>query len=360
MLYANMNRNTLLATVLTVGLTLIAGASGALAQSSDASAKLFKLFGDEVIARGDGFEIKRGTLDESAVTLRSTIASQRNVSPNAMQEMEREVMRRLINIQLLMQLATEEDLAEGAEEADRRIASLIEQAGSETALSRQMVAVGLSLDRLRTKLEEEITAQIVLQRELEIEVTEAQITQFYEDNAEDQFTQPEMVRAAHILLLTRNPQTNQELPVDARDAKRQKIEGLLKRARDGADFAELAVQYSEDPVSKKTGGEITFPRGQQVPPEFEAAAFSLAPGQVSDVVTTALGFHIIKLYERIPTTKIEMDEALREKITKFLRTQETEELMDPFMATLAAKANVEILDPRLRPVEEDSKPTSSE
>ena len=87
-------------------------------------------------------------------------------------------------------------------------------------------------------------------------------------------------------------------------AKRKEMEGLLKRARAGEDFAKLAKEYSEDPGSKDKGGEYTFPRGQMVP-EFEAAAFSLNTNQVSDIVTTRFGYHIIKLSEKIPAQKVE-------------------------------------------------------
>ena len=82
------------------------------------------------------------------------------------------------------------------------------------------------------------------------------------------------------------------------------MEGLLKRARAGEDFAKLAKEYSEDPGSKDKGGEYKFPRGQMVP-EFEAAAFSLGTNQVSDIVTTRFGYHIIKLSEKIPARKVE-------------------------------------------------------
>ena len=83
------------------------------------------------------------------------------------------------------------------------------------------------------------------------------------------------------------------------------MEGLLKRARAGEDFAKLAKEYSEDPGSKDKGGEYKFPRGQMVP-EFEAAAFSLKTNQVSDIVTTSFGYHIIKLSEKIPAQKVEL------------------------------------------------------
>src|SRR5262249_10782082 len=116
------------------------------------------------------------------------------------------------------------------------------------------------------------------------------------------FEVPEMVRASHILLSTRDPKSSAELSDEQKAAKRKKLEELLKRARDGEDFAKLAKENSEDPGSKDKGGEYTFPRGQMVP-EFEGAAFSLKTNQVSDIITTSYGYHIIKLLDRIPAKK---------------------------------------------------------
>src|SRR5207245_5522008 len=127
---------------------------------------------------------------------------------------------------------------------------------------------------------------------------------FYDENPA-KFEQPEMVRASHILLNTKDTAAGTELTPEQKAAKRKQMEAILKRARDGEDFAKLANEYSEDPGSKDKGGEYTFPRGKMVP-EFEAAAFSLQTNQVSDIVTTPFGYHIIKLSEKIPPHKVEL------------------------------------------------------
>src|SRR5260370_23096101 len=148
---------------------------------------------------------------------------------------------------------------------------------------------------------EEAPGEGVLEGELKVNVTDADVKKFYDDNPA-KFEQPEMVRASHILLGTKDQSSGTDLSDDQKKAKRKQIDDILKRARDGEDFAKLAKEYSEDPGSKDKGGEYTFPRGQMVP-EFEAAAFSLKTNQVSDVVTTQFGYHIIKLSEKLPPKK---------------------------------------------------------
>src|SRR5581483_796876 len=113
----------------------------------------------------------------------------------------------------------------------------------------------------------------------------------------------EEVRARHILISTQ-PQPpapgakpgEQPKPL-SKDEARKKAEEVLAKVRKGEDFAALAKQYSDDAGSKDKGGEYTFGRGQMVA-EFEKAAFNMKPGEVSDLVETQFGFHIIKLEER--------------------------------------------------------------
>jgi peptidyl-prolyl cis-trans isomerase C len=303
-----------------------------------------------MVARGDGFEIDRATLDQSLVTIRGSAAGQgRSFSPAEQKRMEREVLRRLINIELLGMRATDDDRAKGREKAEERIQSLIDRAGSTNAMARQLKAVGLTEERLRVRLIEESTSEAVLERELNIEITDEQVKAFYDENPAE-FEQPEKVRLAHILLLTRDPITRRELPPEEKEAKLRKIESLQKRARRGEDFAELAVEFSEDRTSRENGGEYTLSRGQvEGVPEFAAAAFSLSAGQVSDVITSQAGYHVVKVYEKIPAAMLELDEELTARIRQSLEGRELAKQMVPFMDALMKEYNVEILDDDLKP-----------
>ena len=122
-----------------------------------------------------------------------------------------------------------------------------------------------------------------------IGVTDADIERAYNDNIQ-QYSTPEQVRASHILLKTTGPD-------DA--AVKAKAEDVLKQAKGGADFAELAKKYSEDEGTAKNGGDLDyFGRGRMVP-EFDTAVFALdKPGAISDLVKTQYGYHIIKLVDR--------------------------------------------------------------
>jgi peptidyl-prolyl cis-trans isomerase D len=125
------------------------------------------------------------------------------------------------------------------------------------------------------------------------------------NNGIDQYTTPEQVRASHILLKTEGKD-------DA--AVKTKAEEILKQARAGADFADLAKKNSEDDASAKNGGDLDyFGRGRMVP-EFDAAVFAMAPGQISDLVKTQYGYHIIKLVDKKTATTRTLAE-VRQQIT---------------------------------------------
>ncbi|MFQ5480378.1 MAG: SurA N-terminal domain-containing protein [Thermodesulfobacteriota bacterium] len=128
-----------------------------------------------------------------------------------------------------------------------------------------------------------------------VSVSEAEIGEYYEKNKES-FTVPEEIHARHILIRPDIKKgTDREL---ARKAARDKAEGILKRIKGGEDFTKLAAEYSGDPGSAKKGGDLGwFPRGVMMK-DFEQVAFALKKGEVSEIVDTPFGSHIIKLEGR--------------------------------------------------------------
>ena len=269
-----------------------AATAPAVVKTNDSTAEaMTKLFGDPVIVKGTGIEIKRSALDEVVTGARANAAAQGQQLPPDFQV---SVLNQLVTIQLLLQKATPADQVAGKAEADLQYTNLLKRFGSQEAFQRQLTAVGMTVEDLRAKAMTEAVAKAALKRELNIAVTDAEAQAYYTNHPAD-FEEPELAHARHILLLTIDPSTRPPTPLSTNTiaAKRKQIDELLKRAKAGEDFGALAKQYSEDPSSKENNGELReFPRGQMVP-EFDAAAFSLAKDQISDVITTEYGFHII-------------------------------------------------------------------
>jgi peptidyl-prolyl cis-trans isomerase D len=145
-------------------------------------------------------------------------------------------------------------------------------------------------------------------------VPPADVERAYNDDI-GQYTTPEQVRASHILVKTEGKDEA---------AVRTQADDLLKKAKAGADFAELAKRYSEDEGSAPNGGDLDyFGRGRMVP-EFDAVVFTMEPGQISDLVKTNFGFHIIKLVDKKPGTSRSIDE-VRPQLVEQLSTERAQQ-----------------------------------
>jgi len=328
-----------------------AAESGTPAVSKPPAINIANLFPDEVVAKGKGLEIKRSQLDDAMLGIKSSAAAQgQSLPPDRLSALQQQVLERLIQIQLLLTKATDGDKTIGKDSTTQRLDDIKTRLGSDEALNRQLKAVGTTQEEFRSKMTEESTAQAVLEREMNIKVSDGDVKKFYDDNPA-KFEQPEMVRASHILLGTRDAD-GKDLPEEKKAAKRKEAEALLKRARAGEDFAKLAKENSEDPGSKDKGGEYQFPRGQMAP-EFEAAAFSLKTNEVSDIVTTQYGYHIIKLSEKMPAKKVELTKVatnVKDYLAQEQMRKRQQEVQD-YMNKLKKDAAVEILDESLKPKE---------
>jgi len=169
-----------------------------------------------------------------------------------------------------------------------------------------------------------------------IQVTEDEIKKFYDSNPQ-YFNQPPQVRASHILV---------QVPKDADDKVKAEKKVIIDKARErvvnGEDFAKVASEVSEDPGSKGQGGDLGFfGHGQMVKP-FEESAFGLKSNEVSEVVTTPFGYHVIKQTESRPASTAALDQE-KEKIEKFLTQKEVQEGVMAYVETLKKDAKIEVL-----------------
>lgn len=162
------------------------------------------------------------------------------------------------------------------------------------------------------------------------DVSDDDVAKFYEERKDDTFTKPEQIRASHILVTVASDASEED-----KAAARAKIEGLLAQIKDGADFAELAKANSDCP-SKERGGDLDwFGRHQMVKP-FEDAAFALADGEVSEIVETPFGFHIIKKTGNREAGVTPLEEVAGE-IRDFLLNRKKGELVEEYTKSLQKK-----------------------
>lgn len=311
------------------------------------------LFTNTLVAKGKGVSITRSELDQQIIRTRAALAARGGSMPPDSAMVERQVLDALISRALLLTKVTEADKAKGKGQFQANLQKLKTNAKLTDQEFDQKLGVQLRLqDMTRAQWEEQNIEQaalsILLERELNIKITDEQVRKYYDENPA-RFERPEMVRVGHLLLSTSDPLTNKELTDEQKAAKKKLAEALLKRARAGEDFAKLVKEYSEDTESKEKGGEYTFARGQ-VGPEFGAATFSLNTNQVSDLVTTPYGYHIFKLYEKIPAKMMEF-QGVAPDIREMLAGLEMQKELPVYLQKLRTAADVQILDERLKSVD---------
>ncbi len=213
---------------------------------------------------------------------------------------------------------------------------LLEEMIMETVLLQEARRRGLDRDSQVKQLLKEAKRQILLGRLLEVlrdskqvEVTDEEVRRIYEAN-KDSFKEPETFRASHVL--AENEET----------AKK-----VLERLKAGESFAKLAEEVSKD-VSKAKGGDIGYFSKGQLIPEFEAACEPLKPGELSGVVKTSLGYHVILLTER-KAARVRPLEEVRDQIRKQLAAQQQQRQIETYVQQLRAKAQIQFRDSAVSP-----------
>jgi len=305
------------------------------------------LFDDPVLARGKGLEIKRSQVDEQFAAFRANrAAAGQAIPPSQRAQVEADILDKLIATRLCLNRATEADKTKAQEIAKEFIAEQIKQVSSEQSFNRQLLVMGLTPEQFRAQITEQAIVKAVIDRELKDKrtITEAEAKKFYEENPK-LFEQPEMVRVSHILTSVLDSVTGRELSGEQKLQKRELAEKLLKRAKAGEDFTKLIKEFSEDKNAKDRDGEYTFALKDKryvLPPEFEGAAFSLATNQLSDIVVSPYGYHIIKSWERIRPKKADFAE-VEGRIKETLKQEAVQKELPEFIAGLRKEAGVEIL-----------------
>jgi peptidyl-prolyl cis-trans isomerase C len=246
-----------------------------------------------------------------------------------------------------------------ATEADRAKAKLVGETNyneyvkgvpDEADFRRRIMAFGMTVDQFRDRIVEEAIFREVIDREIRAKITISteQARQFYLTNAA-QYDEPEKVRASHIVFLTEDPKTHVSLSEAQKQEKRQLAEKVLARLKAGEDFAKVAKETSEDPITRDKGGALPVPfaRGKLMVPEIDEAAFALKANQISDLVQTKAGYHILKVFEKISARHVPFEE-VEGKIKEYLSIQATQEQLPAYLKKLRAESNVEILEPPKR------------
>jgi len=292
---------------------------------------------DKVLVTVNGVDIKRSEVAALLTPQKEMMAKMgRPVTGDMQQQMEKRVLDMLVDKQIIRDKIASEGIVVSDEDVKAEIEKIAKQRGVSSEEFKQSVLQrsGVSEADFNEQVGISLGFEKLLEKEMEgkvEKVTEESAKSYYDENIK-QFTNEEQAKASHILLDTRGKDE-----AGKAEAK-TKAEDLLKQVKDGGDFAAIAKANSSCPSSAKGGDLGYFEKGRMVP-EFSQAAFALKVGEVSDIVETQFGYHIIKLTDRKEAGVLKFEDEKDNIIEKLISNQKRE-FAGKFIQSVKSEAKV--------------------
>ena len=288
----------------------------------------------EVVARVNGTPLHKTAFLERANSVQTDMGLPDGDLPL---QIYRAVLNEMVDMELLFQASQELDLGPDPAEIEQRYQALVDRFPSEEAFLGQLHPQPMTSEEFKRLMYKDMSVQKLIEAEFapRVSVGEEAKLEFYKDNHEEMEV-PEHLRIGHILVRVEQGASTAE----RREARQRIGEIRNQLIRQEGEFAELAREFSEDTESKQQGGESRIKRGQAAL-AFEAAAFSLEPGALSEIVETRRGYHLIKLYEKTPARSASYGE-VEAMIHRVLEQRGLEGHIEAEIKELRRKASVEL------------------
>ena len=284
----------------------------------------------------NGTIITQAELDsQMKIVIDRLSASGRLPDPSQLDQIRSQVLENLIARELLYQESQKKGIKISEEEVNQQLIKVKAQFPNEAEFNNALNRMNLTEASIREKLERDLALRKLIDDEItpKVTVSDSEIRAFYDNNPAT-FKQPERVKASHILIKV-DPQANAEQKAEAQ----KKIDLVQAKLQKGEDFGALAKEYSEGPSGPKGGDLGYFTRGQMVK-AFEEAAFAMKPGEVSGVVETRFGYHLIKVTDKTPEGTMPYND-VKEKLGEFLKQKKIQDEINVYVKKLEEKAKIE-------------------
>jgi len=301
----------------------------------ESSAENVKSSPGDPAAKVGSTTITRGELDRAMNVLVAQNRIQPGSTPESLKEAQKAALDQLIFAELIYQEGLKTPPADLEKQIEFKMAQNKGKFESPAKYEEALKSSGVTEKDLTEISKKDIVISNYIETKIasKISVSDEEVKAFYDENR-DKLAEDPQVKASHILIgveSSASPETKTKA--------KEKAEAILKELKGGKDFAEAAKTSSTCP-SKEQGGDLGFfGRGQMVP-EFEQAAFALKPGELSGVVETQFGYHIIKVTDKKGGEPPKL-EVIKERITAFLKGQKTQKAVFEFVTNLKKNAKIE-------------------
>ena len=263
----------------------------------------------------------------------------RDIPEEMIGTLSKQIVSQMVNNVLLMQQGKKEGISVKDEVVNKELDGIKNQSPDPKAFEQRLKEAMLTEDQLKEKIKNNLTIKSLLEDKVisKIEVTEKDAKAYFDENIK-LFEKPEEVRARHILIGVEKTASDEE-----KAKARQKLADLKKRVDAGEDFAELAKTNSTCPSAQKGGDLGYFSKDRMVKP-FADTAFALKANDVSDIVETQFGYHLIKVLDHRPAGTAAFDE-VKERIVAGLKNKEIRQKINEYISALRDNAKIETFVP---------------
>ena len=290
----------------------------------------------KIVATVNGTAITKAEMDRAMKFMLAQNRVTTTLSDEEKKKAETAVLDQLISAELLYQAGKKLEIKDIDKLVETQMSQNKAKFPSPEAYEKALKASGLTEKELKEFSRKEIYINNLIEKEIapKVSISDADAKKFYDENKE-KFKHDEQVRASHILIVA-------DAKASAEDKKKakEKANAVLKRVKAGEDFAAVAKKESGCPSAPQGGDLGYFGKGQMVP-AFESVAFSLKPGEISDVVETQFGYHIIKVDEKKPAGSETFDQ-VKQKITAYLKVEKIQKNITEYIEKLRKEGKVEI------------------
>ena len=245
------------------------------------------------------------------------------------------ILDRMIETELLYQESRKQGVQIETEAIETQLNEIKQRFGNEEEFSKAIDQMDMTETSIRQQIERGLAINALIKKRIadKIKISEEESQEFYREHPE-LFKQPEQVKASHILV-----KVEQGADEGKKTAARSKIEKIQRQLKKGEDFATLAQKNSEGPSASRGGDLGYFKRGSMVKP-FEDAAFALEVNQVSGVVETMFGYHLIKVFDKKPEQQLAYAQ-VKGELQEHLKQQKLKLEVDTYLDGLKKSASIE-------------------
>ena len=296
-----------------------------------------KAFAEEkIVARVNGVQITEQQLEGIINELLPTAFFHGNITPEKRAEFRPTAMEEIIKRELYYQEAKRLGMEIKKAELSEAVKKVKARYKSEKDFLRSLKSIGYTMETFEHDVDKNMLVIKFFEEEIiaKAKATEEYLRDYYEKNKKD-FVRPEGIRLRHILIKVPPAATKEE-----REILKKEAEDVLAKAKSGEDFADLAYKHSMDDWRVK-GGDLGLVHEGRLAPEIAEVAFKLEPGQISGLIETINGYHIMKMEEKVPASQLSFDE-ISDKLKRQTESRRQKELEESTLKRLKDNAKIEL------------------